>query len=85
MRKECISSDSPYEKPIGFSRAVKINNIIAITGTAPIAEDGTTAYLGDLYNQTKFCLEIIKKEIEEANAKIENIIRTRIFLINIDK
>jgi enamine deaminase RidA (YjgF/YER057c/UK114 family) len=85
MNRECISSGSPYEKPIGFSRAVKIGNIIAISGTAPITEDGSVAYPNDLYNQTKFCLKIIKKTLEKANAKIENIIRTRIFLKNIEK
>ena len=85
MKRECITSGSPYEKPIGFSRAVKIENIIAISGTAPIAEDGSTAYPNDLYNQTKFCLEIIKKTIEKAHGKIENMIRTRIFLKDIEK
>ncbi len=80
-----ISSGSEYEKPIGFSRAVRIGNLISVAGTAPIASDGTTAYPGDLYNQTKRCIEIMKKAIEDAGGQLENVIRTRIFLRNISE
>ena len=59
MRK-LVSSGSPFETPIGFSRAVNVNGTIAVSGTAPIAEDGTTACPGDAYGQTLRCLEIIR-------------------------
>jgi len=85
MKRINISSGSAYEKPIGFSRAVRIGNIISIAGTAPIADDGTTAYPGDLYNQTKRCLEIMKKAISDAGGKLENVIRTRVFLKDISE
>ena len=80
MKRECISSGSPFEKPIGFSRAVKAGNIIAVSGTAPITENSCPE---GLYNQTKICLEIIKRSVEKAGAKLDNVIRTRIFLKNI--
>lgn len=83
MERLNISSGSQYEKQIGFSRAVRIGNIISVAGTAPIAHDGTTAYPNDLYNQTKRCLEIMKKTIIDAGGQIENVIRTRIYLKNI--
>jgi len=83
MHRINISSGSEYEKPIGFSRAVRIGNSISVAGTAPIAPDGTTANPGDAYNQTKRCLEIIKKAIEDAGGKIENVIRTRIYFKDI--
>lgn len=83
MKRINISSGSEYEKPIGFSRAVRIGNIILIAGTAPIASDGTTAHPNDLYNQTKRCLEIMKKAIIDADGQLENVIRTRIFLRDI--
>lgn len=83
MKRINISSGSAYEKPIGFSRAVRIGNIISVAGTAPIAPDGTTANPGDLYNQTKRCLEIMKKAITDAGGELENVIRTRIYLKNI--
>jgi enamine deaminase RidA (YjgF/YER057c/UK114 family) len=83
MERLNISSGSKYEKPIGFSRAVRIGNIISVAGTAPIANDGSTAHPDDLYNQTKRCLEIMEKAIIDAGGQLENVIRTRIFLKDI--
>lgn len=83
MQRKNISSGSPLEKPIGFSRAVRIDNIIAVAGTAPIAADGKTACPGDVYGQTRRCLEIMKKAIEDAGGSLQDVIRTRIMLIDI--
>jgi len=83
MERYNVSSGSEYEKPIGFSRAVHIGNIIAVSGTAPIAEDGSTAFPDDLYNQTKRCIEIMQKAIIKAGGQLENVIRTRIYLKDI--
>ena len=83
MKRINISSGSAYEKPIGFSRAVRIGNIISVAGTAPLAADGTTSHPNDLYNQTKRCLEIMIKAISDAGGKPENVIRTRIYLKDI--
>ncbi|MEM7584494.1 MAG: RidA family protein [Acidobacteriota bacterium] len=85
MTKRRVSSGSPMEKPIGFSRAVRIGNQIAIAGTAPIAEDGSTACFGDLYGQTVRCLEIMRAAIEEAGANLDDVIRTRILLTDISR
>ena len=75
-----VSSGSPYEKTIGFSRAVRIGNIIAVSGTGPIAEDGSTASPGDAYAQAKRCLEIIATAIKEAGGRLENVFRTRMYI-----
>lgn len=56
-----------------------------MSGTAPIAPDGTTACVNDVYGQTKYCLEIIKRAIEDAGGSLENVIRTRIMLKDIMK
>jgi enamine deaminase RidA (YjgF/YER057c/UK114 family) len=80
MKRKNITYKQPLEKEIGFSRAVRIGNIIAVTGTAPIAKDGSVAYQKDVYRQAKHCLTIIKDVIEKAGGKIEDVIRTRIFL-----
>ncbi|MFW9971785.1 MAG: RidA family protein [Candidatus Odinarchaeota archaeon] len=85
MVRKNISSGSPYEKLIGISRAVRIGNIISISGTAPIAANGSTAYPDDLYNQTKQCLQIIKKAIEDAGGNLTNVIRTRLILTDLSK
>ncbi|MDD4989207.1 MAG: RidA family protein [Candidatus Pacebacteria bacterium] len=85
MTRINISSGSSFEKPIGFSRAVRIGNNISVAGTAPIGTDGKTAYPGDAYLQTKRCFEIIKIAIEKAGGKMENVIRTRLMLTDISK
>jgi enamine deaminase RidA (YjgF/YER057c/UK114 family) len=85
MTRLNVSSGSPYEKPIGFSRAARVGNVIAVAGTAPVAADGNTACPGDVYGQTKRCLEIIKKAIEDAGGSIEDTIRTRIMMTDISR
>jgi enamine deaminase RidA (YjgF/YER057c/UK114 family) len=85
MTRQNISSGSPYEKPIGFSRAVRIGNMISVSGTAPVATDGSTAFPDDLYNQTRHCIGIIEKAIIQAGGKLEDICRTRIFLTDISR
>ena len=85
MERQLVSSGSPFEKPIGFSRAVRVGNAIAVSGTAPLAPGGGTAYPGDLYRQTRTCLEIIKDAIEKAGGRMEDVIRTRIMLVDISR
>jgi enamine deaminase RidA (YjgF/YER057c/UK114 family) len=85
MNRINVSSGSVYEKPIGFSRAVRIGNIISVSGTAPIGEDGNTYMPGDLYRQTIRCIEIIKKAIIDAGGQLENVIRTRVYLTEISE
>ena len=85
MTRALISSGSPFEKPIGFSRAVRIGNILAVAGTAPIAADGKTAHPGNLYAQTCTCIEIIEDAVKKAGGRLEDVIRTRIMLTDIDQ
>jgi enamine deaminase RidA (YjgF/YER057c/UK114 family) len=80
-----ISSGSPYEAPIGFSRASRIGNIISVAGTAPIAANGSTASAGDVYGQTRRCLEIIESAIRQAGADLTSVIRTRVMLTDISR
>lgn len=82
--RQNISSGSPYEPKIGFSRAVRIGNIISVAGTAAIAAGGGVASPGDVYGQTLRCLEIIQQAIEAAGGRLENVIRTRIMLVDIN-
>ena len=84
MRKK-VSSGSPMEGPIGFSRAVRIGNMISVSGTAAIAPDGSTAAPNDVYGQTKCCIEIMKRAIEDAGGKLEDVIRTRVMLKDISR
>ena len=83
MKRTNVSSGSPFEDVAGFSRAVRIGNIITVAGTAPIAADGSTAAPGDAYGQTKRCFEIIQQAITEAGGSIQNVVRTRIMMTDI--
>jgi enamine deaminase RidA (YjgF/YER057c/UK114 family) len=80
MSRQNISSGSPFEKEIGFSRAVRLGPLIVVAGTAPIDASGAATCPGDVYGQTRRCLEIIAAAIAEAGGAIENTIRTRILL-----
>lgn len=84
MRK-LVSSGSPFEPKIGFSRAVRVGPYLAVSGTAPIAPDGGVAAPGDVYGQTRHCLEIIAQAIAKAGLGLESVIRTRVMLTDISR
>jgi enamine deaminase RidA (YjgF/YER057c/UK114 family) len=84
VKRQRISSGSQYEQPIGLSRAVRVGPWIAVSGTAPIAPDGSSAHPGDVYAQTKLCLEIMLRAIHEAGGTPEAVIRTRVMLVDIE-
>ena len=83
MSRQTISSGSYLEPEIGFSRAVRIGNQMFVSGTAPIATDGTNDCPADVYEQTKRCLEIIGAALREAEAPMSAVARTRIMLTDI--
>jgi enamine deaminase RidA (YjgF/YER057c/UK114 family) len=83
MKRILISSGSPYEQPIGFSRAVRVGNVIAVSGTGPIGPDGNSVCPGDAYGQAKRCLEIIRQAIEDAGGRLDQVVRTRIYLTDV--
>ena len=80
---QLVSSGSYLEPIIGFSRAVRVGNIIAVGGTAPIAADGGTASPGDVYGQTRRIFQIIGKALADAGAGFEDVTRTRVMLTDI--
>lgn len=84
MRSQ-VSSGSPLEPQIGFSRAVRVGSFVAIAGTAPIAADGSVAARGDVYGQTKRCLEIINQAVMDAGLHMRDVIRTRVMLTDISR
>jgi len=83
MRK-LISSGSPYEPKVGISRAVRVGNIIAVSGTAPLGSDGRTVGIGDAGAQARRCLEIIAAALEKAGASLRQVVRTRTLLVRIE-
>jgi enamine deaminase RidA (YjgF/YER057c/UK114 family) len=83
--RKLVSSGSPFEPRIGFSRAVRVGPIVAVSGTAPIAPDGSVAAPGDVYGQTRRCLDIIARAIGEAGLGLHNVVRTRVMLTDISR
>jgi enamine deaminase RidA (YjgF/YER057c/UK114 family) len=78
--RKLVSSGSYLEPIIGFSRAVRVGNIIAVGGTAPIAPGGGAASKGDVYGQATRIFEIIGKALADAGAGFEHVTRTRVLL-----
>ncbi len=84
MARQHVSSGSPFEAPIGFSRGIRIGNMIAVSGTAPLGADGNTVGVGDGYAQTKRCLEIISGALKGLGSQLQDVIRTRVYLVNMN-
>lgn len=83
MRKN-ISSGSPWEAIVGYSRAVRVGNIIEVAGTTAMDGDVLVGK-EDLYGQTYFIFKKIEKALQEAGACLEDVVRTRMFITDISK
>jgi enamine deaminase RidA (YjgF/YER057c/UK114 family) len=81
--RRLVSSGSPLEPEIGFSRAVRSGPYVCVAGTAPIAEGGGTAAPGDVYAQSIRCLDIAEQALQEAGASLADVVRTRVMLTDI--
>jgi enamine deaminase RidA (YjgF/YER057c/UK114 family) len=81
--RKCASSGSKWEPKMGYSRAVRSGNFIAVTGTVGVNADGK--YSPSLEDQTRRSLQIIRAAIEALGGKIEQVIRTRMFVTNVAK
>ena len=81
-KKKIISSGSPWEDIVGYSRAVRTGNIIEVAGTT--AMDGETLIgKNDIYSQTIFIFKKIEKALAEAGATLNDVVRTRMFVTDI--
>jgi len=75
-----ISGTSPFEAKIGFSRAVRVGDRVLVSGTAPVWEDGSCD--PDPAVQARRCIEIIATALEEAGASLDDVVRTRQFIVS---
>jgi enamine deaminase RidA (YjgF/YER057c/UK114 family) len=78
-----FSSGAPWEPIVGYSRAVRIGNVIEVSGTCAVDMDGNPFGIGDPYLQTKRCLEIILQAIHHLGGSLPDVIRTRMYVTNI--
>ena len=79
-QRQLVSSGSPYEEPIGFSRAVRVGDRVLVAGTAPTRPDGEVD--PDVERQADRCFEIILAALAEAGAAAEDVVRTRTYLVD---
>jgi enamine deaminase RidA (YjgF/YER057c/UK114 family) len=84
MKRVNISSGSKWENIVGYSRAVKIGDTIEVSGTVSTDHSGEIVGEGDEYLQTKFILMKLENTLGQLGAKLENVVRTRIFCTNIN-
>ena len=81
MERQLIASGSPYEPVMGFSRAVRVGQHVFVAGTAPVMPEGEELP-GDAYGQARRCLQIIATALLEAGATLDDVVRTRIYLVD---
>src|SRR5690606_4591126 len=85
MTRTNYSSGSKWEDIVGYSRAVKVGNVVEVTGTVASDENGNVVGPNDPYTQTKFIYEKIEKVLKQAGAKMEHVVRVRMFVTDISK
>ena len=77
-----ISSNSPLESVFGYSRAVKMDNLVFVSGSTAVQPDGSVTGVGDPYAQAKAALVTIEAALKEAGATMADVVRTRVYLTN---
>jgi enamine deaminase RidA (YjgF/YER057c/UK114 family) len=85
MQRTNYSSGAKWEEIVGYSRAVKVGNVIEITGTVAVDDNNNLAGGNDAYEQTKFIIQKIGTVLQKAGASLQDVVRTRMFVTDISR
>lgn len=83
--RKLIRTGTPWEPVVGYCRAVRVGNHIAVSGCAPVDDAGNLVGADDAYLQARQCIAVIAAALEKAGAGLQNVVRTRIFVTDIDR
>ncbi|EWT00980.1 hypothetical protein N865_12195 [Intrasporangium oryzae NRRL B-24470] len=82
--RQRVSSGSPFEAAVGYSRAVRVGDVVHVAGTTA-SRNGSVVAVGDMYGQTKVALEIIEAALAECGASLADVVRTRMYVTDISR
>lgn len=85
LHKTKYSSGAKWEDIVGYSRTVKVGSTVFITGTTAVDENGIIVAVNDAYNQARFIFMKIQKYLEQAGARLEDVVRNRIYVKDISQ
>jgi enamine deaminase RidA (YjgF/YER057c/UK114 family) len=85
LKRTNIHSAATWETLAGYSRAVRVGPFIAVSGSAAVGADGELVGEGDVYLQARQCIEVIRAALEQAGGRLSDVVRTRMFVTNIEQ
>lgn len=85
MERRRTFSGVSWESKAGYCRALRVGNQVYVSGTAPIPPEGGVFAPGDAYAQTRYCLEIIRKALQDLDADCQDVVRSRLYVTDISR
>ena len=82
--RRLVPTGAAWARTVGYSRAIRVGDQVHVSGTIAVLDDGTVGPAGDPRGQARRCLQIISAALEEAGARLEDVVRTRMYVTRIE-